>query len=137
MKQRNDLSLSWSKAMSHIAVVQIEVRDLEAINAACRRLDLKQPVHGRAKIFNTPVEGVIVELGHNWLYPIVCNLDTGELHYDNFDGKWGDKKYLDQFVQAYSIEKATIEARRKGYSVVERSLKDGSIQLTVNVGGAA
>ena len=122
--------------MSHIVTIQVEVRDLEAIQSAARRLNLKEPVHGRAEIFQTQVEGVLVELP-DWIYPVVCILDTGELKYDNFNEQWGDQKHLDQFVQTYCIEKATLEARRKGYSVVEQPLADGSVKLTVNMGGAA
>ena len=122
--------------MSHIVTIHVQVTDMEAIKSAARRLNLKEPVHGKAEIFQTQVEGVIVELP-DWIYPVVCVLDTGEVKYDNFDGQWGDQKYLDRFVQTYCIEKATLEARRKGYSVVEQPLADGSVKLTVNLGGAA
>ena len=120
--------------MSHIVCISVEVKDLEAIKSACRRLELKEPAYGRTEIFQTEVEGVLVELGSDWIYPVCANLQTGELFYDNYGGQWGDKKYLDQFVQAYSIEKATLEARRKGYGVVEQPLADGSVKLTLNVG---
>ena len=120
--------------MSHIITIQVEVKDFDSIRAACRRLKLKEPVHGKAVVFNAEVEGVIVHLPR-WNYPIVCLLNTGEVKYDNFGGEWGDQKYLDKFVQTYSIEKATLEARRKGYSVVEQPLADGSVKLTVNIGG--
>jgi len=122
--------------MSHIVTIRVEVKDFDAIQAACRRLNLKQPSYGRAEIFNTTVEGVLVQLPE-WIYPVCCVLESGEIRYDNYAEQWGDKKYLDCFVQAYSIEKATLEARRKGYSVVEQSLADGSIKLIVNLGGAA
>jgi len=122
--------------MSHIVTIQVEVRDLEAVKSACRRLNLKEPVHGKAVVFETEIEGILVELP-DWIYPVVCILDSGELKYDNFNEQWGDQKHLDQFVQTYCIEKATLEARRKGYSVVEQPLADGSVQLTVNMGGVA
>jgi len=122
--------------MSHIVTIQVEVRDLEALKSAARRLNLKEPVHGKAVVFETEIEGVLVELP-DWIYPVVCILDSGELKYDNFNEQWGDQKHLDQFVQTYCIEKATLEARRKGYSVVEQPLADGSVKLTVNMGGAA
>ncbi len=122
--------------MSHIVVVQVEIKDLEAIKSAARRLRLKEPVQGRAVLFETEVEGVLIELP-DWLYPVVCVLDTGELKYDNFGGAWGDEKHLHRFVQMYGVEKATLEARRKGFSVVEQPLGDGSVKLTVNVGGVA
>ena len=44
---------------------------------------------------------------------------------------------LDRFLQMYAVEKAKLEARRQGHSVTEQSLADGSVKLTINVGGAA
>ena len=121
--------------MSHIVTIEVEVRDLDAIKSACRRLNLKEPVCGKATVFGTELEGILVELP-DWIYPVVCLLETGELKYDNYNGAWGDQKYLDRFVQTYCVEKATLEARRKGYSVTEQPLRDGSIKLTVSLGGA-
>ena len=72
-----------------------------------------------------------------WQYPAVCNLSTGKVEFDNYGGRWGDRAELDRFFQAYAVEKAKIEARRKGHSVSEQSLANGSIKLTVQVGGAA
>ena len=46
---------------------------------------------------------------------------------------WGDQKHLDAFLQAYAVEKAKLEARRKGYQVTERKLPNGSVKLEVNV----
>lgn len=122
--------------MSHIVTVQVEIRDLDAVRSACRRLGLKEPVHGKATLFETEVEGWLVEFP-DWMFPTVCNLESGEVRYDNYGGSWGDEKYLDQFVQTYSIEKATLEARKKGYSVYEQPLEDGSVKLNITLGGAA
>ena len=46
-----------------------------------------------------------------WTFPIVCNTSTGELKYDNYGGRWGQQCHLDQFLQAYAVEKARLEAR--------------------------
>jgi len=62
---------------------------------------------------------------------------TGESKFDNYEGRWGKQERLNEFLQAYAIEATKIEARRKGYSVFEHPLADGSVKLTVNVGGAA
>jgi hypothetical protein len=35
----------------------------------------------------------------------------------------------------YAVERAKIEARKKGHHVTEQSLSDGSIKLTIRVGG--
>ena len=50
---------------------------------------------------------------------------------------WGAQQHLDAFLQAYAVERAKIEARRKGHTCTEQQLADGSVKLTINVGGAA
>ena len=122
--------------MSHIVTIKTEVRDAVAVHAACHRLSLAEPTHGKTKLFSGKVEGLAVTLSE-WSYPVVCELATGKLHYDNFNGRWGDQKHLDRFLQAYAVEKAKLEARRRGHSVTEQSLSDGSIKLTVQVTGGA
>jgi hypothetical protein len=122
--------------MSHIVTVKTEVRDANAVQAACRRLSLAKPVQGKTKLFSGEVDGLAVQLP-DWIYPVVCNLPSGQLHYDNFNGRWGDQKHLDRFLQAYAVEKTKIEARKKGHAVAETPLSDGSIRLTIQVGGAA
>jgi len=49
----------------------------------------------------------------------------------------GQQQQLDRFLQVYAVEAAKIEAHRKGHSVTEQNLADGSIKLTVQIGGAA
>ncbi len=122
--------------MSHIVTVQAEVRDAVAVTAACRRLGLPQPVLGTAQLFSGQATGWLVKLP-GWLYPAVCCTETGQLAFDNFGGQWGKEDELNRFVQAYAVEKAKIEARKKGYSVSEQPLADGSIRLSIQVGGGA
>ncbi len=120
--------------MSHIVTIKTEVRDANAVRAACRRLSLAEPVQGKTKLFSGEVEGLAVQLP-DWIYPVVCNLPTGQLHYDNFNGRWGDQKSSGPFLQAYAVEMTKIEARKKGHSVTETPLSDGSIKLTIQVHG--
>ena len=120
--------------MSHIVHIQTEVRDPIAISSACTRLSLSPPVEGEHQLFTNRVNGLAVRLPH-WQYPIVCQTETGRVLYDNYEGRWGDPAQLDRFLQSYAAEKATLEARRQGYSVTEQPLADGSICLTVQVGG--
>jgi hypothetical protein len=121
--------------MSHIVSIKTEVRDHLAVVAACRRLKLADPIHGTAILFASEVAGLLVQLP-DWHYPVVCNTRSGEVHYDNYAGAWGDPRHLDRFLQGYAVEKAALEARKKGHSVIEQSLADGSIKLTVQIGGA-
>lgn len=122
--------------MSHIVSVQTQVRDPVSIRAACNRLKLAEPHHGEAKLFSGVKTGWILQL-EKWRYPVVCDVGTGNVEFDNYEGHWGDRAKLDQFLQAYAVEKATLEARKNGHSVTEQSLEDGSIKLTVNVGGVS
>ncbi len=122
--------------MRHIVTIKTEVRDAVAVRAACHRLSLPQAAQGKTKLFSGEVEGLAVQLPE-WSYPVVCELATGQLHYDNFKGRWGDQIHLDRFLQAYAVEKAKLEARNRGHSVTEQSLSDGSIKLTVQVTGGA
>ena len=122
--------------MSHIVTIQTEVRDVNAIRAACGRLSLPEPVYGEAKLFNRSAVGWAVALTE-WRYPVVCDTENAEVSFDNFGGRWGEQKHLDRFLQMYAVEKATIEARKQGHSVLEQQLQDGSIKLTIAVGGAA
>jgi hypothetical protein len=122
--------------VSHIVTVKTQVRDPAAIQAACQRLRLPQPVQGTHRLFTSSATGLAVQLP-KWRYPVVCDVGTGQLHYDNFKGHWGEQKHLDAFLQAYAVEKARIEARRKGHVVTEQTLADGSIKLTVQVAGGA
>ena len=121
--------------MSHIVQIQTEVRDAAAIGAACQRLRLPEPVFGAAELFSGSKTGWAVQLPE-WRYPVVCDVATGKVDFDNYGGRWGKQTELDRFMQGYAVEKAKIEARRKGRSVTEQQLEDGSIKVVVQVGGA-
>lgn len=122
--------------MSHVVQIETEVRDAVAVGAACQRLKLEAPTQGTAKLFNSSATGVIVKLP-GWRYPAVFDTQSGQARYDNYGGRWGEQVQLDHFLQGYAVEKAKLEARKKGHTVTEQSLADGSIKLTVSVGGAA
>ena len=126
--------------MSHIVEIKTEVRDEAAVQSACSRLHLPRATRGTFQLYSSTETGLGIEL-LNWKYPVVAtsNKDgqlSGQLRFDNYEGRWGSQEFLDQFLQMYAVEKAKIEARKKGYSVTEQRLDNGSVKLTVNVGGA-
>lgn len=98
--------------MSHVVTVATKVRDAQAVANACQRLGLAQPTQGVADLFSGEASGVIVQLP-GWLYPVVIDLATGEIRYDNYEGRWGEQSRLDQFLQMYAVEKAKLEAPRR------------------------
>ena len=109
--------------MSHIVSIKTRLQDPAAIAAACRRLGLAEPVQGTARLFSGEAAGLLVRLP-GWAYPAVVEAATGRVRYDNYGGGWGDPAQLGRFLQAYSLEKARIEAHRKGYAVAERALAE-------------
>ena len=122
--------------MSHIVTIKTQVRDPVALATACRRLALAQPVQGTVQLYSDRATGLIVQLP-GWQYPVVIDTATASVQYDNFNGRWGEQRELDRLLQAYAVEKACIEARKAGHTVAEQALPDGSIKLTISLGGAA
>jgi hypothetical protein len=135
LKPRNFIS-EETRPLSHIVEIKTEVRDEAAVKAACVRLQIPTPEHKTVRLFNATATGLCIQLP-GWSYPVVANLQTGQLQYDNYQGHWGEQKELHRFLQAYAVEKAKIEARKKGHTCSETRLEDGSIRVTVKVGGAA
>jgi hypothetical protein len=109
------------------------VRDVTAVAAACRRLGLAQAEQGTTQLFSEQVNGLLIRLP-GWHYPVACDLASGSLRYDNFNGAWGAQAELERFLQAYAVEKARIEARKRGHHIVEQTLANGSIKLTIQAG---
>jgi hypothetical protein len=122
--------------VSHIVTIKTQIRDPAALAAACHRLGLSPPVAGAAKLYSGQATGLIVQLP-GWRYPLVADVQTGELKADNYGGRWGEQLELDRLLQAYCVEKARLEARRAGHSVTEQNLPDGSIRLVIQAGGGA
>src|SRR6202790_1619564 len=108
--------------MSHIVTIQTRLHDPAAVAAACKRLGLAEPVHGKAKLYSGEAEGLLLQLP-GWRYPAVIDVLTGAVRYDNFQERWGEQQHLDRFLQAYAVEKAKLEARKKGYAVHEQALQ--------------
>ena len=118
--------------MSHTVTIKTKITDMVAIQAACHRLKLTQPTKGEVRLFDRVAQGIGVHLD-GWRFPI-CVESDGNLLFDNFGGFWGNPERLDQFQQAYAVEKAKLEARRQGFTCQESVLADGSIRLNVLVG---
>jgi hypothetical protein len=120
--------------MSHLVTIQTRIHDPAAIAAACRRLNLPTPAEGTARLYSGEATGLLLQLP-GWRYPAVIDPLTGVVRCDTFEGRWGESKQLDRFLQAYAVEKCRIEAHRKGLQVSEQTLQDGSIRLSLSEGG--
>lgn len=116
--------------MSHIVTLQTRLRDRQAVDAACQRLRLPAPASGTARLYSGEATGLIVQLPE-WQFPIVIDLQSGAVRYDNYEGRWGPPQHLDRLLQVYAVELTRLEARKQGYAVREQTLKDGTIKLQI------
>lgn len=114
--------------MSHIVTIKTEIRDPVAIAAACQRLQLPAPVHRTVRLFSAEATGLAVELP-GWRYPVVCQTETGNIRYDNFEGRWGSDAELHKFKQMYAVELTKLQMRRQGQTPCEEMLADGWIRV--------
>ena len=118
--------------MSHTMNIETEIRDIPALKAACKRLGLTAE-SGTFKLYESTEDGVGVRL-EGWKYPVVVKND-GKIAYDNYGGSWGKQSELGKLTAHYGIEKAKIEARKKGYSVIEGRNVKGDLTLKIRLEG--
>lgn len=142
--------------MSHITKIDIEVTDLIALKAACRRLGFTfaegQKTYAWFGRFvgDAPLpEGLSIEdlgrcdhaigiPGAEYEIGVRAERSGFRLLWDSYERGGLEQKVgkgAGLLKQAYGIEKAKIEARRKGYSVYESRKADGSITLKIQLGG--
>ena len=121
--------------MSHVVTIDTQIRDVAALRSACRRLGFAEPVLETTRLFSGQVTGYSVKLP-DWRYPVVCDVASGQVNFDNFAGRWGEQRELDRLMQAYAVEATRLAARQQGHTITEQQLADGSVKLTIQVGEA-
>jgi len=133
--------------MSHYSEVSIELSDEGCLVAALNRLGFKDKVeeHREAQ----PLYGYQGDARAQMAHVIIRQQHVGRAANDlgferQADGKYRvwvseyDRKYnkyddawMGKLKQAYGVEKARAEAKKKGYRVSEKKLEDGRIQLVL------
>ena len=123
--------------MSHISKIELEVNDLGMLAQACSRLGLDLVNSQKTfKWYGQPgqcdhaikVPDARYEIGVKAVddrFELLC--DYYDRNLEKVIGKQGGL-----LKQAYAVEKTKLEARRKGYSVIEKQTKNG-IRLHVRV----
>jgi hypothetical protein len=143
--------------MSHVTTIDLKIKSLEALKGACERLGLQWKEgqktykwYGRyMRDYQLPewmkeedlgkcthaisVPGAEYEIG------IIEREGEVKLLWDFWQSGGLERKLgkgAGLLKQAYAVEMAKIQARRKGFSVYEKLSEDGkSIQLTMSRGG--
>jgi hypothetical protein len=123
--------------MSHISKIELQVNDLSILGSACAKLGLELirskksfKWYGKEAFCDHAIrvpqaEYEIGVIDRNGLYELNC--DFYDRNLEKVIGKNGGL-----LKQAYAVEKSMIEARRKGYSVLERKIENG-IRLQVRI----
>lgn len=146
--------------MSHVVSIKTELRDLEAVKAACKELGLtfhegQKTIRWYGRWMNDyDGEDAAFKLGikpeqyGNCDHAIElpgCRYDIGLLRNP---ATGGYKLYFDYFgegqkiqaalgdngqklLQYYAANKATAEARKKGYTVQRQTARNGTLKLTI------
>lgn len=115
--------------MSHTMNIDLEIRDLDALAACAEKLGLKIET-GTFDLFSTRETGTAIFL-KDWQYPAIVRND-GTVAFDTYNGTWGNEARLHELTAHYGLEKAKIEARKKGYSIIE-SINEESQELELRI----
>jgi hypothetical protein len=123
--------------MSHISKIELEVKDLSVLGQACTRLGLEL-IRGQQQFKwygrNAPCAHVIKVPGADYEIGVVRKNGSYELNCDFYD------RSLEKVIgrqggllkQAYAIAKTKIEARKKGYCVLEQNTDTG-VRLHIRI----
>jgi hypothetical protein len=127
--------------MSHITKVEVEIKDLEALAAACRRLGCELRLGQRTFVWYSGTDGTCEHAvsvpGASYEVGVAARQDGrpgyallwDSYSYGGLEAKLGQGAC--RLVQAYGVEAATRAARRQGYSVTETTREDGAVVLKV------
>lgn len=124
--------------MSHKVTVKTQVKDVCIAIAAASALGLR-PTSGEhtVELFSGRVRCNFSVKLPGWEYPIAVDTRSGECHFDNYNGKWGDVERLRDFVQEYTLQVAEAEAAElemRGYTLARVQQENGDIQLQITQG---
>ncbi|WP_179136095.1 DUF1257 domain-containing protein [Paenibacillus sp. 32352] len=126
--------------MSHFTKMKTEIRDIQALELACRELGLDLLRDQSARGYNgrlLPADYVVklkgpydlaFTLGRTGAYTMTTDWYNG--HVEKEVGKRAE-----HLLQHYAVHAATLAARKQGYAVERRQMEDGSIKLICRTGG--
>ncbi len=125
--------------MSHFTTIKTQIKDIAALNLACTEMGLKLITNTKARGYNQEMRNGEFVIQLKGPYDIAVNKQpdgTFGLTTDWWNGHVEREvgKGYSKLLQLYAVHKASLEARKKGYSVLRKSQQDGSIKLVL-IGG--
>lgn len=123
--------------MSHWTTVQTQIRDIEALRAACAELNLALLENAEARGYgNNRHKGqLVIRLNGPYDIALVRQTDGSfSLLTDWWDGHVEREvgRNFGRLLQLYAVHKAAIEARKRGLSIQRKQLQNGAITLTIS-----
>jgi len=123
--------------MSHWTTVQTQIRDIDALRAACAELNLALLENTEARGYgNNRHKGqFVIRLNGPYDIALVRQTDGSfSLLTDWWDGHVEREvgRNFGRLLQLYAVHKAAIEARKRGLSIQRKQLQNGAITLTIS-----
>ena len=131
------MNLPYKKGtMSHFTEIKTQIKDIEALRSAVQELGLTllQNAEARGYYDNKTKGDYVIKL--KGPYDIALNKQadgTYGITSDLWDGHVEKEvgKGYGKLLQLYGVHKTTLEARKKGLSVLRRPQQNGSIKLVL------
>lgn len=101
--------------MSHLATIVRNMKNLSVVERVAQKRHwgfdaaMKERQH-----FSGTATGASVQLP-GWKYPVIIDAE-GSLHYDHYNGAWGDPKHLQTLLQDYAVEETLQDLQMAGMS---------------------
>ena len=123
--------------MSHISQIELEVKDLGVLSQACTRLGIefiRGQRHFKWYGKEESCDHAIKVPGAQYEIGVIKQKDRYDLNCDFYDRNIEKSvgRQAGLLKQAYAVAKTKIEARRKGYSVLEQNTDTG-VRLHIRI----
>jgi hypothetical protein len=122
--------------MSHFTTIKTQIKDIAALRSACAELGLAVQQNAQARgYYENKIKGeYVIKLKGPYDIALHQQPDgsfgiTADLWQGHVEKEVG--KDYGKLLQLYGVHKATLEARKKGLSVLRRPQQNGSIKLVL------
>ena len=128
---------SIQSLMSHFTTIKTQIRDTEALRSACNELGLELIQNAEARGYYTQTTKGEYVIRLKGPYDVAVNRQadgtyglTTDWYNNHVEAEVGSN--YGKLTQLYGVHKATIEARKKGWTVQRKQVGD-KIKLTIGV----
>ena len=99
--------------MSHTVTVDVKMKNREALCKAAEAMGLTILGEGSHRLYSSSHQGLGIKLP-GWNYPVVVTED-GVIHYDDYNGLWGNPNDIDRLTADYAQAVVEVECDKLGW----------------------